>query len=40
MRAKEFKPGRFFLGRLQHDADLLKDILSFAKREGVNLAAF
>lgn len=40
MKAREYKSGRVFAGRLQHNSDLLQDILDFASREGIKAAFF
>lgn len=40
MKAKEFKNGRIFMGRLAYDADLLEDILNFAREKKVKTAYF
>ncbi len=40
MKAHEYKSGRVFAGRLQHNADLLEDVLDFAGKEGTKVAFF
>ncbi len=40
MKVHEYKSGRIFAGRLQHNSDLLQDILGFASREGIKVAFF
>jgi predicted DNA-binding protein with PD1-like motif len=40
MRSAEFKLGRFFLCRLEHNSDVIKSITDFARRKKVELAAF
>lgn len=40
MRSAEFKSGRFLLGRLTHDSDVVKSITDFARDKGVKMGVF
>lgn len=40
MRSAEFKLGRFFLGRLKHNSDVIKSITDFARERKVKVGTF
>lgn len=40
MRSAEFKPGRFLLGRLEHDSEVMKSITDFARAKKVRTGTF
>ena len=40
MRSTEFKPGRFFLGRLKHGSDVIKSITDFVHDKKIRAGIF
>lgn len=40
MRSAEYRPGRRFIGRFEHDSELLKSITDFVKEKRVRVGVF